>query len=138
MSGDGRFLTSEAGQQPIARGMRHGLQCGEGLGGDNEQRLGRIEIAHRLGEIRAIDIGHEAQRHGPLAVVPQRFVGHDRPKVRPADADIDHIADPFAGMTLPGAAAQPLSEIRHRVQNGMDVGHHIAAIVNDGSVPRRP
>jgi hypothetical protein len=57
---DGSLLTVQAGQHPLARGMRvcHRFQCGECLGGDNEQCLGGIEIAYRLGEIRAIDIGH--------------------------------------------------------------------------------
>jgi hypothetical protein len=139
MSGNGGFLAFQAGQQPVTRGMRvgHGLQRGEGLGGDDEQRLRGIEIAHRLGEIRTVDVGDEAEGHGPLAVVLERFVGHDRPEIRPADADIDHIADALARMALPGAAAQPIGEVRHLVQNGMDLGHHILAVVNDGGAPRR-
>ena len=65
MLGDGACLAVQAGQQPVARGARvgHGLERGEGLGGDDEQRLRRIEIAHRLGEVRAVDIGDEAEGH---------------------------------------------------------------------------
>ena len=139
MLGSGRSLTVQPGQQPVTRGVRvgHGLQRGEGLGGDDEQRLRGIEIVHRLGEVRAIDIGDEAEGHGPLAVVLERFVGHHGAEIGAADADIDHIADALAGMALPGAAAQPIGEIRHLVQNGMDLGHHILAVVDDGSAPRR-
>jgi hypothetical protein len=40
-------------------------------------------------------------------------------------------------VAFPGAAAHPLGEIRHLVQNGMDFGHHVLAVVHDGSAPRR-
>ena len=63
-----------------------------------------------------------------LAVVLQRLIGHDRTEVGAADADIDHVADAFAGMALPAAAAQPIGEIRHLVQNAMDLGNHVLAI----------
>ena len=51
-------------EHPGARGVRvgHGLQGGEGLGGDDEQRLLGIEIARGFGEIRAVDVGDEAER----------------------------------------------------------------------------
>ena len=41
----------------------HRFQRREGFRGDDEQRLGRIQIAHRLGEIGAIDVGDKAERH---------------------------------------------------------------------------
>ena len=117
----------QAGQQPVARGARvgHRFQRREGLRGDDEQRLGRIEIAHRLGEIGAVDIGDEAERHGALAVVPERFVGHHRPEIGAADADVDDVADALAGMALPRAAAHALGEVGHPVEHRMDVGHDI-------------
>src|SRR6516225_8307935 len=108
--------------------VSHGLERGEGLGGDDEYRLGGIEIAHCFGEIRAIDIGEEPEGHDAVAVVPQRFVCHDRPKIRSADADIDYVADALAGMTLPGTAAEAMSEIRHFVEDGMDLAHQVAPI----------
>ena len=42
------------------------------------------------------------------AVVAQRLVGHHRPEVRAADADVDDVADPLAGVAGPVAAAHPL------------------------------
>ena len=98
-----RLLVLQARQQPVARRVRvgHGFQRGEGLGGDDEQRLGRIEIAHRFGEIRAVDVGDETESHGAVAVVLQRFIGHDRAEIGAADADIDDVADAFAGMAFP-------------------------------------
>ena len=139
MPGDGALVAVHAGQQPAARGLRvgHGLQRGEGLRGDDEQRLRGVEIAHRLGEIGAVDVGHEAEGHGAVAVVLQRLVGHHRPEIRSADADVDHIADALAGVALPGAAAHPLGEIRHPVQNGMNLGHDVAAVMQDRGAARR-
>jgi hypothetical protein len=50
----------------------HRLQRGEGLGGDDEQRLGGIEIAHvASAKVGAIDVGDEAEGHVALAVVLQ-------------------------------------------------------------------
>ena len=106
------FLAAAGRQQPLARGVRvgHGLERGEGLRGDDEKRLRRIEIAHRLGDVRAVDIGDEAEGHRAVAVVSQRFVRHHGPEVRAADADIDHIPDAPAGMAFPRPAAHPLGE----------------------------
>ncbi len=60
-----------------------------------------VEIARRLDEIGAVDIGDEAERHVAPAVVAQRFVGHDRAEIRAADADVDDVADALAGMPEP-------------------------------------
>ena len=46
-------------------------------------------------------------------------------------------ADALAGMALPVAAAQPIGEIRHPVENGVDIGHHIPSLVHDGSATWR-
>ena len=59
----------------------------------------------------------------------QRLIRHDRPEVRSADADVDYVADALAGVTLPGAIAQPIGEIGHLVQDGVDLRHDIPAVV---------
>src|SRR4029077_1291596 len=77
--GDKMFRDSgfvlQARQHPLARGarVRQRFERGEGLGRDNKQCLGWIEIAHRFCEIGAIDIGHEAESHGALTIVLERF-----------------------------------------------------------------
>ncbi len=96
-----------------------------------------LEILHRLGEVGAVDVGDEAEGHASLAVMLQRLVGHDRTKVGAADADVDHIADPLAGMAFPVAAADAVGEVCHLVQNRMHVGHHIPAVDEDRSIPWR-
>ena len=57
------FSSRSDGQAPRARRLRvgHRLQRGEGLRGDDEQRLRRVEVARRLGEVGAVDVGDEAE-----------------------------------------------------------------------------
>ena len=113
MLGDGFGVASKARQRPVARrvGVGHRLQRREGLRGDDEQRLRRIEVARRLGEVGAVDVGDEAERHGAVAVMLERLVGHHRPEVGAADADVDDVANALAGVALPFAAADAVGEI---------------------------
>src|SRR5262249_58522038 len=102
-------VATETGERPGARAMRvgHRLERCEGLRRDDEQRLRRIEIACRLDEIAAIDIGDEAKGHRTIAVVFECLVGHDWPEVGATDTDVDDVADSLAGelFTLPSAHA---------------------------------
>jgi len=43
-------------------GVGHRLLRGEGLGGDEEERLFGAEVADGFGEVRAVDVGDEAER----------------------------------------------------------------------------
>ena len=90
-----------------------------------------------LGEVGAIDVGNEAEGHGALAVMLQRFVGHHRPEVGAADADVDDVANALAGVAFPCAAADAVGEIRHLVEHGVDLRHHVLAIDDDGCSSRR-
>src|SRR5262245_36653288 len=129
------FTAAQAFKYPIASGLcvRHCLQGREGLRGNNEKGLGRVEILDRLGEVRAVDIGDEAKRHGSLAVVLQSFVGHDRSKVGASDTDVDDIADTLSGMTLPCTSPDSVGEVSHLVEYGVDRRDHIFTINDDGS-----
>ena len=112
-------------------GVGHRLQRREGLGRDDEQGLRRVEIAGRLHEIGAVDVGDEAERHGAIAVMLERLVGHHRPEVGAADADVDDVADAFAGVALPRAAADAVREVGHLVEHGVDLGHDVLAVDED-------
>ena len=124
--GDG-LLVAELCQRPVARGVGvgHGLERGEGLGGDDEERLLGVEVLDGFGEVGAVDVGDEAEGQVALAVVLQRLVGHDRAEVGAADADVDDVADALAGVALPLAAADAVGEgghlVEHRVHRGDDV-----------------
>ena len=138
MPGD-RLLFAQGTQHPVAGGLRvgHRLEGGEGLRRDDEQRLGRIEVAGRLDEVGAVDVRDEAAGHLPLTVVPERLVGHDRPQVRAADADVDHVADAPAREPRPGAAAHAVGEVGHLVEHGVDLGDHVLAVDDDRGAARR-
>ena len=131
--GDGGLVAAEALQRPVARGVRvgHGLERGEGLGGDEEERLVGVEVAHGFGEVGAVDVGDEAEGEVALAVVLQRLVGHDRAEVGAADADVDDVADALAGVALPFAAAHSVGEGGHLVEHRMDAGDDVFAIDED-------
>ena len=90
-----------------------------------------------LREVGAVDVGDEAERHGALAVVLERLVGHHRAEVGAADADVDDVADALAGVALPGAAPDAVGEVRHLVEHGVDLGHHVLAVHDDGGARGR-
>jgi hypothetical protein len=79
----------------------------------------------------------EAERQIALRVVFQRLVRHHRTQIRPANADVDDVFDPLAGMALPFAGAHPLGEPGHLVQDRVDLGHHVLAVDLDGLGLRR-
>src|SRR5262249_6542476 len=60
-----------------------------------------------------------------------------RPEVGAADADIDDVANAFAGVALPFAVADAVGESGHLVEHGMDLRHDILAIDHDGRPFRR-
>ena len=103
MLGDGLFIAAQAGERPVARGVRvgHGFERGESFRGDDPESFRGIYVAHGFGEIGAINIGDETKRQGALAVVSERFVGHHRAEIGAADADINDIANAFAGVAYP-------------------------------------
>ena len=126
-------IVAKARQRPVTRALsvRHRLQRRERLGRDDEQRFRGIEVAGRFHQVGAVDVGNEPERHGPVAVMLECLVGHHRPEVGAADADVDDVANAFAGVALPGAAAHPVGEVRHLVEDGVDLGHHVFAIDDD-------
>ena len=67
----------------------------------------------------------------------QGFVGHDRPEVGAADADVDDVANAFASVAFPRAAAHAMGKISHLIEDGVDLGHHVLAIHDDGCSSRR-
>ena len=92
---------------------------------------------NRFGEVGAVDVGNEPERHGSVAVMLQRFVGHHRTEVGAADADVDDVANAFAGVPFPRAAPHAVGEISHLVEHGVDLGHDVLAVHDDGRPSRR-
>jgi hypothetical protein len=64
-------------------------------------------------------------------------MGHDRTKVRTADADVDYIANTLAGVPLPIAAADTVAEMAHPLEYSVDLRNHVHTINEDGCTPWR-
>ena len=94
----------------------------ERLGTNDEQGFFGIELARGFDEIRAIDVGDEAEAQLALAVMTQRFVSHHRTEIRAADADIDDVADRPPGVPAPVAAADLVGEGRHPFEDRVHPG----------------
>jgi len=77
-------------------GVRHRLQSREGLGRHDERGLRGSRSRTASAKSLPIDVGNEPERHGAVAVVSERFVGHDRSQVGAAYADVDDVPDPLA------------------------------------------
>ena len=127
MPRDGAHVAPHASQQPVAGrgGIGHGLEGGKGLGGNDEQGLRRIEIAYRLHEVRPVDVRDKTKRHVAFAVSLERLIGHYRPQVGAADADVDDILDRPIGVSEPCTAANFRGESAHFIEHRMYGGHHV-------------
>ena len=119
-------------------GIRHRLQGRERFRGDDEKGLRRVETLDGFGEVGTVDVGNEAKPHGALAVIFQRLVSHHGPEIRAADAYVDDVVNALAGVSFPGPAPHPVGEVRHLVEHGVDLGHHVFAVYDDGRASWRP
>ncbi len=61
----------------------------------------------------------------------QRLIRHDRTQVRAAKADVDDVANAFAGMPEPLAAADPIGECGHPVEHRVHPGYDVDAVDAD-------
>ncbi len=128
--GDGLDVAAEARKRPVARRVRvgHGLEGGEGLGGNNEEGLGGIEVLNGLGKIGAVDIGNEAEGQRTVAVVAEGLVGHDGTEVGASDADVDDVLDALSGVALPLAAANAVGEGSHGPEHLVNLGDNVDTV----------
>ncbi len=67
----------------------------------------------------------------------QGFVGHHRPQIRSADADVDNIADGLAGVAAPGTGTHLVCKGAHAIQHRMHRRHHILTIHANIGIARR-
>ena len=127
-------------EEPGLRGRRvgHRLLGGEGLAGDDEERLGRRDAAQHRGDVVAVDVGDEVQLEPRMGERRERRDRHLRPEVAAADADVDDVAQrPRAAL---GPRPHRLGEGEHRLARGMHlVGERCRARRRaQGGVQHRP
>ena len=72
---------------------------------------GRVEPGQGRGGVGRVDVADEPALEAVLAVRLERLVGHHRPEVGAADADVDDRADPLAGDAGPRAGADLVGEV---------------------------
>ena len=94
----------------------------------DEQGRGRVEVVGLGIQVDRVDVRDEPALDGGVGVVAQRLVGHGRPEVRSADADVHDRPDPLPGVPGPGPRADPLGHRSHGVEHGVHVGHHVPAV----------
>ena len=114
-------------QVRAAFGIQRRLPGDEGLGADDEERLGGRHPGQHVGQLGAVDVGDVVDLHVRRAVLVQRLDGHDEPEVRTADADVDDVADPRAGSTPELARADGISQGQHALALRLDLQADIRA-----------
>ena len=104
---NGLLISAQPLQQPGAGAFRvgHRFLGREGFGGNDEQGFRRVEVVGCFHEINAVHVGDETERQAAVAIMFERFVGHDRAKVRAANADVDNVLDALTGVASPQTAA---------------------------------
>ncbi len=117
----------------------------EGLALDHEERLLGSEVGDRVRHVRAVDVRHEVSAHPGLPIRLEGQARHHRAEVASADADVDDVGDPLAGVSLPRAAPDGVGELAHLGEDAVDPGHDVLAIdqhrlvapVSEGGVEHR-
>ncbi|MDH6433436.1 hypothetical protein M2158_001913 [Streptomyces sp. SAI-144] len=136
--GDRLLIRLQLIEQPRARrgGVGDRLDGGEGLRGDDEQRLGRVQVAGGLVQVGAVDVRHEADGEVAVGEAAQHLVGHRGAQVGAADADVDDVLDAAAGVAGPLAGADPVREVAHLVEHGVHARYDVLPVDLDHGVPR--
>ncbi len=111
-------------------GIGHGFLGREGLGGDHEEGLGRVEIPGLFNKISGVDVGDEPH----IRAVVKRSEGlgdHHRTEIRAADADVDDGANRPPGGAEPPARSDVVGKDPHLFEDGVDLGHDIDPVNHD-------
>ena len=131
----GRLARALHDPAPRRRGVGHGLNGGEGLGSDDEERARRIEPLERVGDVRPIHVRDKMHARSVM-VGGERQGRHGGSEIRAADADVDHIGEAPAVEGRDLARAHAVGEGAHRLQHRGDVAHHVPA--RNENWPARP
>ena len=123
-----RRRVRHASRHPCTRGfgVGHGLDGGESLGGNDYQSCFWIKPLQGVVDMRPIDV-RDIMQPWPIMIRGQRQCRHRGPKIRAADADIDHIRiAPTRARDC--TAPHPVSKGEKPRARGHDLGQHILAI----------
>src|SRR5216683_4286854 len=128
-----RLLAPQGLDAPLAgrASIRQSLQCRESLGGDDEERLRRVQISGSFHKLVAIDVGNEAHGQTTITEVPHCIVSYGWTQVGAANTDVNDIAHALAGIPSPGAAPHAVREVCHLIQHCVYLGYHVLTIDED-------
>ena len=123
-------------QEPSAGRARiaHSLLCGESFRGNQEKRRFGVKLLECFDDIGAIHVGDKVHAQAGLRIGLQGSADHLGTQIRAADADIDHVGDALAGVTLPFTRTHGLAELAHFHQHAAYLWHDVFAIHVDGNV----
>jgi hypothetical protein len=124
----GRLPFPDRRRQGGARafGIRHRLERGEGLRGDQDQRGAQIDARQHIGQMRPVDVRHHMDI-GAVGMGRQRAQRHLGPERRAADADMDDMGEPPAAGRCDRTRPHAARETRHPGKRVANLGPHIAA-----------
>ncbi len=129
--GDGFLVTSQSGQT-TRRGRYAALVMVSSVVKVFEETMNNVSADRdpRTASAKSVPSTLETKRKvmSRSAVMPERFVGHDRTEIGAADADIDDVANAFSSVALPFAAAHAVGEVGHLVEHGMNFGHDVLSV----------
>ena len=128
MAGDVRF--AGFAQKPGAggAGVGDGFLGGKGFRRNHKQRGFGAHLIEHVAQLGAVHGGNKVHVQPRRAVGRERRTHHQRPQIRAADADIDHVGNHLAGIAQPLAAAHRAGEVAHLREHRAHFGHHVFAV----------
>ena len=107
-----------------------------------EQTMNSVSAGSRsrVASTKSVPSTFETKRNvmSRAAVVAQRAVGHHRPEVGAADADVDDVGDRPPGRALPLAGADGVGERAHPVEHLVHLGDDVDAVDDERAFARHP
>ena len=122
---------------PGRAGVGHGLEGGEGLGGDHNEGACGFETPQLEVEVCPVHVGHEAEVKVPVDEGVECDGGHGRAEVGAADADVDDVGQPLSSDASAFPGTHGGGEASHLVQDIVHIGNDVVAPVFDDRARRR-
>ena len=69
-----------------------------------------------------------------INIRPESLNDHAGTEIGPADADVDHVGDGFAGAAFPASRTHRLGEAAHHAEHPVHVRHHVVPVEQDWPV----
>ncbi len=118
-------------------GVRHRLLGGEGLRGDDEEGLRRVERLRLLDKVGGVDVGDEVDG-GAVGEGLERLRNHDGAEIGAADADVDDVGDFLSGEAFPFSGSDGVGEGAHLLKHLFHARHDVLPFNVNGAAVEVP